>query len=288
MQNRRTFLKNSGLLAGSLSLGSASWANFIDASPSAKRFGIQLYSLRDMLPGHAKTIIRELAGYGYTQLESYEGPEGIFWNMSAKECGQYLNSLGMQMISTHCDINKDFEKKAADAASIGMKYLICPWVGPQKSIRDFQRFAKDFNEKGKICQQNGIRFAYHNHDYSFKMLDNQIPQEVLLKETDPALVDFEMDIFWVKTAGGDPIDWLTRFPGRFKLGHIKDSSKTATDTGFHESTDLGTGTIDYAKLLPIAKKLGMEYVLMEQEAYPNGTPLAAAKVGADYLKKLKF
>lgn len=289
MQNRRAFLQTSGLLAGALATRKlVSAAAYPWNELKTNKFGLQLYTLRDILPGHAKEIFKTIANYGFTQLESYEGPEGIYWGMSAKECGSYLNSLGMQMISTHCDINTDFEKKAADAASIGMKYLICPWLGPQKSISDFQQFAKEFNEKGKICRKHGIRFAYHNHDYSFKAVDNQIPQEVLLKETDPDLVDFEMDMFWLKTGGGDPLDWYTRFPGRFKLGHIKDRSNLSTSSGDYESTDLGTGSIDYATLLPIAKDLGLKYIVLEQESYPNGSPLAAAKVGANYLKKLKF
>ena len=289
MHNRRAFLRISGLAAAALASG-----KLLSASPlsvalsSTNKFGIQLYTLRDILPGNARSILKELASYGYTQIESYEGPEGIYWGMSAKECQQYLNSLGMQMTSTHCDIHVDFEKKAADAASIEMKYLICPWVGPQQSIQDFKKIAADFNAKGKICKKNGIRFAYHNHDYSFKMIDNQLPQEVLLQETDPELVDFELDMYWVKAAGGDPLDWFKRFPGRFRLAHVKDRNKLPTQTGEFETTDLGAGSMDYASLLPQAKKMGITYFIVEQEHYPNGSPLVAAKTGANFMKKIKL
>lgn len=289
MQNRRDFLKNSGWLAGALTAGQLfSRSAYAQAYPTVKNFGIQLYTLRDILPGNAKEIFKKLASFGFTELESYEGPEGIYWGMSATECGDYIKSLGMQLVATHCDIQMNFEQKVNEAASIGMKYVICPWLGPQKSISAYQRFASDFNEKGEICKKHGIRFAYHNHDYSFKPVENRLPQEVLLKETDPELVDFEMDIFWVQAGGGEPLEWFRKYPGRFKLSHIKDRSKVPAPSGAFESTDLGTGTIDYAKLLPIAKELGLEYFFMEQEAYPYGTPLAAAKVGADYLRKLNF
>lgn len=288
MQNRRAFIKNTGLLAGSIAMGMNSWGQAGRITPAVKNFGIQLYTLRDILPGNAKKILKELAGFGYTQIESYEGPEGIFWNMSAKDCKSYLDSLGLQLISTHCDIYNNFEKKAEEAASIGMKYLICPWIGPQKTKEDYKKFAALFNEKGRICQQQGIRFAYHNHDYSFKMAQGEIPQEILLKETDPSLVDFEMDMYWVVAGGGNPLEWFQKHPGRFKLGHVKDRGKKPVNDGKYESTDLGTGSIDYRTLLPKAKSMGLTYLIMEQEYYPNGSSLAAAATGATYLKNLRF
>jgi hypothetical protein len=104
----------------------------------------------------------------------------------------------MKMISSHCNINNKFEEKAADAASIGMKYLICPYLGPQKTIDDFKKAADNFNAKGEICKKNGLRFAYHNHGYSFQALDGQMPQDVMMQNTDPSLVDFEMDMYWVR------------------------------------------------------------------------------------------
>lgn len=288
MQNRREFLKNSGLLAGTLALGSSSWSFGSMNNPAVKNFGIQLYTLRDILPGNAKQILKILAGFGYTQIESYEGPEGIYWNMKAKECHNYMSSLGLQLISTHCDIFSGFEKKAEEAASIGMKYLICPWIGPQKKIDDYKKFAALFNEKGRICQQNGLRFAYHNHDYSFNNIEGQIPQEILLRETDPLLVDFEMDMYWVVEGGSNPLDWFNKHPGRFTLGHVKDRGKKPVSDGKYESIDLGTGSIDYRTILPIAKSAGLSYLIMEQEYYPNGSSLKAAATGATQLKKWRF
>ncbi len=91
-----------------------------------------------------------------------------------------MDDLGMNIVSSRSDITKDFEKKAADAAAIGLKYLICPWIGPQKSMDDYKKAADNFNKKGEICKSNGIRFAYHNHDYSFKLLDGQMPQDVMM------------------------------------------------------------------------------------------------------------
>lgn len=282
---RRTFIKMTGaaglvLAAGDLSL--------LAAGKRQRNFGIQLYTLRDIIGNDTRNVLKQLAAYGYTQIESYEGPGGMFWSMGHKGFRDYMHELGLTLVSSHCDIHKDFERKAAEAAEIGMKYLICPWIGPQKSADDYKRFAETFNQKGEICRQNGIRFAYHNHDYSFKDTEGQNPQEILLKFTEPGLVDFEMDIYWVVTAGVNPEDWFRKYKNRFRLCHIKDRSRTPVADNGKNSVDLGTGSIDWKKTLKAAVKNGMQYFIVEQEAYPNGSSLDAAKKNAAYLKKLNF
>lgn len=255
---------------------------------SIKNFGLQLWTIRDDMAKDPKGVLKQLASFGYKQIESFEGGQGMYWGMSNLDFKKYMDELGMAIVSSHCDINTNFEKKAADAAAIGIKYLICPWKGPQKSIDNFKAFADEFNAKGEICRKNGIRFAYHNHDYSFIEQSGQLGQDVMMKNTDPSLVDFEMDIYWVAAAAHDPIAWFNKYPDRFKLCHIKDRSKNpGTDNG-KNSVDLGTGSIDYSKVLKVAKEKGMEYFIVEQEAYPNGTPLEAVKTDAAYMKTLKL
>ncbi len=288
-QDRRNFLKFTGAVGTGLvlnSLGSSSLFAAETAKPLT-HFGIQLYTLRDLIPGDPKGLLKQLASFGYNQIESYEGANGMFWGMGHTGFKSYMDELGMKLVSSHCDITKDFEKKAAEAAEIGMKYLICPWKGPQKSLDDFKRFADEFNQKGEICKKNGIRFAYHNHDYSFKAMDGQLPQDVMMNGTDPSLVDFEMDIYWVAAAGVDIEAWFKKYKKRFRLCHVKDRSKNpGTDNG-KNSVDLGTGSVDWPKILKSAKKYGMQYYIVEQEAYPNGSSLEAAKVNAAYMKTLK-
>ena len=253
-----------------------------------QNFGLQLYTLRDDLPKDPAGVLKQVASMGYRQIESYEGGKGMFWGMGPSGFKKYMDELGMQIVSSHCDINKDFEQKAADAASIGMKYLICPWLGPQKSLDEFKKAAARFNQCGEICRKNGIRFAYHNHDYSFKPLEGQLPQEVMLAETNPATVDFEMDIYWVVAGGQDPEAWMKKYKNRFRLSHVKDRSKNPGPDNGKNSVDLGTGSIDWKKVLRTAADNGMEYFIVEQEAYPNGSPLDAAKTDAAYMKTLKI
>ena len=210
----------------------------------------------------------------------------MFWGMSNTDFKKYMDELGMTIVSSHCDINKDFEKKAAEAAAIGMKYLICPYKGPQKSLDDFKKFADEFNQKGEICKKNGIRFAYHNHDYSFKEMDGQLPQDVMMKNTDPSLVDFEMDMYWVVAGGQDPEAWLKKYKNRFRLCHVKDRTKGATEAA--DTCTLGEGSIDYPKILKTAKENGTEYFIVEQEKYTGTTPLKAAEMDAEYMKKIRI
>ncbi|WP_336514892.1 sugar phosphate isomerase/epimerase [Pollutibacter soli] len=308
--DRRKFLRTTGLFASGIALGAsacnseakkenadssatapADTASTAAAAPQGTAlplFGIQLYTLRDDLPKDPKGILKQLAGFGYKQAEGFEGNKGLFWGMSNTEFKKYMDEIGMDFVSSHCDINKNFEKKAAEAGAIGMKYLISPYIGPQKTLDDYKKFADTFNKLGEVCKKNGLKFAYHNHGYTFEQIDGQYPQDVLMQNTDPALVDFEMDIYWVVYPGQDPLTWLKKYPNRWRLCHVKDRMKNAGPKEDNASTDLGTGSIDFATILKEAKAQGMEYYIVEQERYDNSTPLKSAEVDAQYLKNLKI
>lgn len=282
--SRRQFIKQAGLLSTGAFLASN---QLFAGEQKLKNFGLQLWSIREDLAKDPQGVLKQVASFGYTQIESFEGGKGMFWGMQPADFKKLMDDLGMKIISSHCNIDKDFEKKAADAGSIGMKYLICPWKGPQKSIDDFKRFADDFNAKGEICKKNGLRFAYHNHGYSFMTLDGKIPQEVMMDGTNPDTVDFELDMYWVVTGGADINTWLTKYKNRFKLGHVKDRKAGVDKTVADASCILGTGSIDYKAVVPFAKKNGMEYFIVEQEKWENTTPLESAAANAKYMKELK-
>lgn len=249
------------------------------------QFGIQLYTLRDDMAVDHKVVIQKLGSYGYKQIEGYEGKDGIFWGMTPKAYKSLLADNGMKMVSAHCDIYTDFETKAAQAAEIGMNYLVCPWVGPQKSMDDWKKVTDKFNECGAICKKNGIGFAYHNHAYTFKAFSGMIPMTYIMDNTDADLVKHEMDIYWVVTGGADPVEYLTKYSNRYRLCHVKDRMKNAGDEQ-SASCDLGTGMIDYPSILKVAMAHGMEHFIVEQERYDNSTPMDSARVGAEYMKKI--
>jgi len=297
--NRRKFLHTaSAFTAGSLllpTIGCQSREDKTDSkttttTPPVKndkftidKFGIQLYTLKDAFTDDPREVLKSLASYGYQQIEGYEGDKGLWWGMDHTEYKKYLDGIGMNMVSAHCDIHNDFEKKAAEAAEIGMDYLICPWIGPQKTVEDWKAVTDKFNNCGKICKENGIKFAYHNHAYSFKAFSGMIPHDFIMENTDPELVDHEMDIYWVVTGGADPIEYLTKYSNRFRLCHIKDRMPDTDDK--NASTILGKGMIDFPKILKVAADNGMKYYIVEQERFDNGTPLESAKMNAEYMAK---
>lgn len=261
--------------------------NIFAAKAPLNAYGIQLWTVKEDMMKDAKGTLKALASYGYKQIEGFEGKNGMFWGMTVGDMKSYLNDLGMTMVSSHCNINDKFEIKAANAANMGMKYLICPYLGPQKTIDDYKRAADNFNAKAEICKKNGLRFAYHNHGYSFQMTDGQMPQDVMMNNTNPDLVDFEMDMYWVITGGANIDDYLKKFKGRWKLCHVKDRDRAADAKEADASVILGTGSIDYPTILTKAKKAGVEYFIVEQEKFAGSTPLASAEADAKYMATLK-
>lgn len=297
--NRRNFIRAGGVLATSALLfpqiackseggQTAAVAEELAAVPGLKEFGLQLYTLRDVFPDDPKGYLKQVASFGYSQIEGWEGDKGMFWGMGNTGYKSYLDELGLTMVSSHCDVKTDLETKAAQAAEIGMKYLICPWIGPQKSLDEWKGIVDFFNECGETCRKNGIGFAYHNHAYSFEEIDGIIPQDYMMENVDPELVDFQLDIYWVVTGGADPIAYLQKYGKQIPLCHIKDRLKGAAPDNHEASCDVGTGSIDYARILKVAAEQNMEYYILEQERYDNSTSVESAKKGAEYLKQLVF
>lgn len=283
---RRKFIKTTATLGAIAMMGGT--RAFGNSAKHLHSFGLQLYTLRSVFGDDPARYINKIGHMGYHEVESYEGKEGIFWGMQPATFKQCIQDAGMQLISTHCDVTKDFEQKVIAAASIGMPYIICPWVGAQKTLDDYKKIADDFNEKGALCKKHGIKFAYHNHDYSFKETEGQIPQDVMMQITDPALVAYEMDIYWVITAGADPIEYLKKYKGRFILGHLKDRMKNAKPGETDASCTLGQGSIDFKKIIPVAIENGMKHFFLEQERYDGTTPYQCVEDSTKYLRKLRI
>ena len=281
--SRRSFLRNTAL-AG-LAMSTPFSKELFAMAQKKNKFGIQLWTVKQALANDPVGVLKHLSNCGYKQIESFEGAKGMFWGMKNTEFKKLMDDLGMSMVASHCDISKDFERKAAEAGEIGMKYLICPHKGAQKSIDNYKRFGDEFNKCGEISVKNGIRFAYHNHDYSFKAMAGGMPQDVMMNGSDANLVDFEMDIYWVVAAGADPIAYLKKYPNRFKLCHVKDLTKTATGV---ESCVLGKGTIDFKSILNVGAQNGLKFHIIEQEAYTGTNELDCARDNATAFTNLNW
>ena len=287
---RRDFVLKSTLFSACAGIPFSLQAKgLFDSDLVGKNFGIQLYSVRADMTKNPKETLKKLASYGYKYLEGYEGSLGLFWGMSNLDFKKYLDDLGLEMIASHCGETQNlesFNKKCDQAAEIGMEYLICPGLPRKLELDVFKRHAETFNKCGQIAKNNGIKFAYHNHAYSFAKREGIYLQDALMNGTDPLLVDFEMDIYWVVVAGEDPIKWFDKHPNRFKYCHVKDYLKLDGGKGY-ESCTLGEGSIDFAKILSHGRTKGLKTIIIEQEAYRGTTPLQAAKDNVGYMRKLK-
>ncbi len=301
MNNRRKFIKIGSILTAGAFIpfqfcSSPNRSEAEDTTQGAENsgngtlsdFGLQLYSVKEDMAKDVRGTIQKIAGFGYTQIEGFDGGKGIFWGMKNTEFKSFTSDLGLNFISSHANTYENLEMMAEKGAEIGMKYIINPYVGSQKSMDDWKRIADDFNKQGEICKNSGLKFAYHNHGYSFDELEGQIPQDYLIENTDADLVDFEMDTYWVYTAGKDPLNYLDKYPGRFKLGHIKDKSGDLPFDEANGSTVIGTGIMDFQTIMRKGKDNGMDYFIVEQERFDNTNPLDAAQKNAEYMKKVTF
>ena len=152
--------------------------------------------------------------------------------------------------------------------------------GPKATVDDWKRIAARFNKAAADTKAAGFRFAFHNHDTEFRKIGDVVSYDILLNETDPALVSFEMDLYWVVFGGADPLEYLTRFPARFRMLHVKDS---AGPPG-RKMVDVGAGTIDFKTIFARAK--GIEHYFVEHDEPAD--PFASAKASYEYLAKLEF
>lgn len=279
---RRDFIKISSQAALLLALS----PSFACASNNTykRRIGIQLWTIKDLLTTNPKTVLSQLSSIGFSYIEGFEGSQGLFWGMTSKDFGTFLNNNNLSMPAAHCNWELDLEKKAEQMATIGGKYLICPYVGPQPSLDHFKTLADKFNKAGEVCRSFGLKFAYHNHDYSFIPVDEVLPQDLLMKHTDPSLVDFEMDLYWLDVAKVNILEFLKTHQHRINLLHIKD--RKISNHQHIETCTLGEGSISYEKILNEVKNLPIEYFIYEQEHFSDQGILHDVSAGAKHLQSI--
>ncbi len=285
MNSRRTFIKQAGIAAAA-GLVLPSFA----CVKSSKAVGLQLYSLRELLPKDPRGVIAKVAAAGYKEVETYGySAEGGFWGMDSKAFKNLLIEHGLTAPSGHYGIDKyiqdgseeELNSFIAAASAIGSEYLTVPYLGDvlRQSADDYKKVAAKLNQAGALGKASGLKIAYHNHDFELKSWGDTTGLEIMLKETDPKLVDFEMDIYWVVRSGKDPVQLFEAYPGRFTMWHVKDMDK-----GNHEKNiEVGSGGIDFKTIFKSAKKAGLKHAIMEQENF-DMEPYASIKQSQEYIK----
>jgi sugar phosphate isomerase/epimerase len=269
MINRRTFLTHAGLIGAGVAL-----LPKLSLAADNRVAGLQLYTLRDELPKDVRGVIAKVAKAGYKEVEvfGYSKKNG-FWGLQPAEFKKLLDQHGLKSPSGHYGMDRllgegklDEVEDAITAGKIlGHQYITMPYIDAKfrKTSADLKNVATKLNMAAKRVKAVGLKMAYHNHDFEFMPIDGTTLYEVLLKETDPAMVSFEMDLYWVVRAGQDPIKWFEKYPGRFAMVHVKDMDKQDRKL----NTEVGKGDVNFKQIFAKAKLAGIKHYIVEQENF---------------------
>lgn len=290
--DRRTFLHRS-LAIGTI----APMAGKVELeSKYKKNIGIQIYTIRDLMQKDATGSIQAIAAAGYKNIELAGYNAGKFYGLTPIELKTLTSGLGMKIVSSHVaadlptyfknnTLPAEYLKAMDDAVLMGQKFFIWPFLQPafRNDKDNAMRIAELFNKAGAEAKTRGLQFGYHNHAFEFDPIGDTNMMNIFLKETDPKVVQLELDLYWIVFANQDPITIIKNNPGRFALYHVKDMAKSEK----RESIEIGDGTIDFNKIFKETKGIGAEYFFVEQEAYRT-TSLEAIKTNYKRICKLKF
>lgn len=313
--NRRQFLSRSAALVA------AGSTNFAAAEAAVKRIGLQLFSIPKMLEKDFRAGIAFVAGLGYSEVELYgpypfSAPEAIahwkaitpqlgfsgsgFFGLTAAQVHAILGEHRIAAPSLHTDLltlQTGMASLAEAAHALGATYVTLPAIPAEKrkSLDDFKRMADDFNAIGAEAHHHGVKFAYHNHGYGLHEMQGQIPLQLLLRQTDPDRVFFEMDVYWTAAGGADPVQLLKDYPTRYKMLHLKDMKELHHFKGdggdpsqwielFPYMTSVGDGVLDIKGIVATGRSSGVEHFFVEQDMVAD--PEVALRRSADFLRKL--
>ncbi|GMN10587.1 sugar phosphate isomerase/epimerase [Croceitalea sp. MTPC9] len=258
--------------------------------------GLALYTVRDAMGEDAKTTLKSVAEIGYKNIEAAGYKDGKYYHMKPAEFKSYLEELKLIPVGTHQSsvTLENAEIEMADAKAAGFEYFVVPippmWLFTFDSetmtmgmTGSAENLANILDELGEKANEAGLKLLYHNHDFEFKKDSTGIvPIDYLLENCNPKYVNFQMDLFWVTKAGADPLAYFEKYPGRFKIWHVKDMDKEG------KFSPVGNGTIDFARILAEKEKSGMEYYLIEQDMTFAMKPMEAIKISHDAIKRIGF
>lgn len=259
--------------------------------------GATLYTVRDLMENDPKGVLKQLADLGYVNIEATSYRDGKFYGMAPAEFKTYLGELGLVPLSVHQGgvTLENADQMIADSKAAGFRYFVIP-IPPMghfafdRETRSMsmtgtvEEVTEIINQIGEKCKAAGMEVLYHNHDFELKPNDDGvIPLEYFLEHTDPEVVNFQMDLYWMKRAGADPLDYFERYPGRFRSWHVKDMDSQG------RFAPVGTGTIDFRRILAQKAQSGMEYYIVEQDMTFDGQePMEALKISYENLKEIGF
>ncbi len=289
--NRRDFLEKSAYLG----MGSTMACATVQPPKREFKLGYQLYSVRDAMALDPLKTLQSLKKMGYQDFELYgfDDKAGTYYGYAARDFKQVLDDLELTVTSGHYGFSPYLEQSdeailryvdrcIVGAKAINSQYITWPWISPElRTIEYFKLMVQKLNLIGERVYAAGLGFAYHNHGYEFKEHDGETGYDIILRDTDPALVKLQIDMYWVMHSSFySPSELIAKQPGRFVMWHIKDMDKVTRDY-----TELGNGSIDYLKLLPDPVTSGLEYYYIEQGGNYATNSMVSAAHSASYFKE---
>lgn len=293
MVTRREFLKTGAALTA-LSVLPAGFS--CSVKPKGKAIGVQLYSVREDIRKDADGTLKAVIEIGYKRLEAFGYREGKFFGKTPVEMKKFLSDLGASMTGSHTGMRlldpaadntgqwDSWKKNCEDTKEVGCKWIVQAGY-PSRQIQaldDVKRLADQFNQCGEAAKANGLKFAFHNHIDEFHEMEGEIPFDVMIRNTDPGLVTFQMDTAQLVYGGFACHDYVKKYPGRFANWHLKDANPDGEG-----STEFGKGLVDLEALFAVADIAVLEDYYVEQERY-NMTPLEALKYDYDFLMNAPY
>ena len=263
----------------------------VGTGPSFKGpVGLQLYSLREQFKKDVPGTLDQVKAFGVKYVET-AGTDGV----PPETFRALLDERGLKAVSGHVpyeNCRDNVESIAAEAKTLGLEYVGCAWIPHQDPFdeRTCREAAAVFNRAGEALAKHGLKFFYHTHGYEFLPYGNGTLFDLLMAETKPEYVRFQMDVFWVVQPGQDPVKLFEKYGKRFELMHLKDMKRgTPSDfTGHSDVTNdvpLGAGVVDLKNVLKAAKKAGVKWYFLEDES-----PAVITQVPSSlkYLQEMKF
>ena len=240
---------------------------------------VQLYTLRDQVAADYAGTLRAVAELGYGAVEL-----ATLGSFSAAELRRELDTLGLRANGMHVPLVRlegELPAVLDELTTLGAGYAICPWLPPERrSEQHYHELARTLSEAGRRCRDASIQLCYHNHDFELVEFAGRTGLDILFGESDPQLVQAELDVYWVARAGQDPVAWIERLDGRVPLVHLKDAA-----VGSGAFAEVGHGTLDIPAILAAGDRAGTRWWVVEQDQCAR-PPLESVGMSIAYLRSL--
>jgi sugar phosphate isomerase/epimerase len=305
MPDRRDFLRHAGYASAGMALAGLGAPRAHAALTGA--WGVQLYTLRNVLPDKPAETLKALAAIGYREVEALR---------PMLELMPLVKDAGLTAPAMHVEapvVTGMWEKwrpaaqamhlppetytvdsAIADAKKHGVRFLTVAYLLAEErtSLDFYRRFADAMNKAGEKCGAAGLSLCYHHHSFEFEPLEGKVPMDVLVERFDPKHVGFEIDVFWLSISGRDPVKTIRDLGPRVRLLHLKDKAK-GTPNELQERNvkpgafaEVGSGVVDFRGVIAAGKAAGVAHGFVEQDHTP-GDPLESLKKSYAYLSTLK-